>query len=39
MYALEEPSGLDEGFTAEDLDGVTDSGIVASGALVATYGR
>jgi Raf kinase inhibitor-like YbhB/YbcL family protein len=40
LYALAEPSGLEPGFTADDLERVTDEeNVLASGTLVGTYGR
>lgn len=40
LYALAEPSGLETGFTADDLERVTETeNVLASGTLVGTYGR
>lgn len=39
LAALTEPSGLAEGFTAEDLRVAIEEKVVATGNLVGTYGR
>lgn len=39
LYGLAEPSGLRDGFTAEDLRAAVEDKTVASGTLVGTYAR
>jgi Raf kinase inhibitor-like YbhB/YbcL family protein len=39
LYALSEPTDLEPGFSAADLDRVTDGNVLASGTIVGTYGR
>lgn len=39
LMALSEPSGLEPGFSAEDLDEALRDKVIASGTLVGVYGR
>ncbi|NKZ09257.1 YbhB/YbcL family Raf kinase inhibitor-like protein [Actinomadura latina] len=39
LYGLSEPSGLRDGFTAEDLRDALEEKVVASGTLVGTFAR
>lgn len=39
LLALSEPSGLQEGFTIDDMERVIDTNVLATGTLVGTYGR
>lgn len=39
LMALSEPSGLPEGFAAEDVDDATEDKVLATGTLTGRYGR